>query len=366
MYRLKRIYFIIFVVYLSLIIGGTYRSNIYSFQSDCKNNTNEDLSVLNIYTWSNFIDPEIFSDFEKEYHTKIHVDFYDDEEVMFSLVQSQPGLYDIIFPSDSLTDVMIKSNLLLKLQMKNIPNMRNLKEKFRIVTNEKWNGYSVPVDWGVTGIVYNTKYVKEPVESWNIFWNKNYMGRMAILNNGYDVMTIGQKRLGYSLNPENPEIMDESLKMLKTLKPLLQEEGFMSYNKIIEKMKDETLWIAQCYNGDAALITEENNRIRFVLPEEGTGFWMDNIAVPVGAKNKQLAEKFINFMLCPEISAKHTNYCYYANCNKKAARFVNKEILRNPYIYINKRKIENLELYKILNPEVQKKFNECWAKLQNF
>lgn len=354
------------MAYLILIAHSPYGSNAGSFHSNCKNTSNKDLSVLNIYTWSDFIDPEIFSDFEKEYDIKTHIDFYDDEEVMFSLVQSQPGLYDIVFPSDSLTDVMIKSNLLSKLQMKNIPNIRNLKEKFRIITNEKWKGYSLPIDWGVTGIVYNKEYVKEPVESWSIFWNKNYAGRMAILNNGYDVMTIGQKRLGYSLNPESPEVMDESLKILKTLKPLLQEEGFMSYTKIIEKMKDETLWIAQCYNGDAALITEENKRIRFVLPKEGTGFWTDNIAIPIGSKNRRLAEKFINFMLRPEIGAKHTNYSYYANCNKKAAKFVNKEVLGNRYIYINKREIESLEFYKTLNPDVQKKFNECWAKLQNY
>lgn len=318
---------------------------------------------LNVYTWVNYIDPEIFSDFGKEFQVKVHVDFYDDEEAMFSLVQSQPERYDVIFPSDSLTDVMIKSKLLSKLDMHQIPNKKNLKARFRTISNRKWRRYSVPIDWGVTGIAYNTKYVKDPVDSWGIFWDKRYRDRMALSNNMYDVMTVGLKRLGYSLKPTNPKDADESLKILKALKPLLLKEGFISYNKIDEGLISEVLWIAQCYNGDAAFVNERNNAIKFILPKEGTGFWTDNIAVTIGAKHKRLAEKFINFMLRPEISGKHTNYSYYANCNKKARVFVNKELLKNPYIYINEKTIDTLEVYEILNSNVQKKFNECWAEL---
>ena len=90
------------------------------------------------------------------------------------------------------------------------------------------------------------------------------------------------------------------------------------------------------------------------------------MAIPVGAKHKKLAEHFINFMLRPEISARHTNFCNFANCNKKAGLFVQKEILSNPYVYISKKGIDKLELYEILNPDVQKKFNECWAELVKY
>ena len=346
-------------------IYSAYASDIVASQSKI-DNTNEDKSVLNVYTWVDYIDPEIFFDFEKEFHVKVHIDFYDDEELMFSTIQSGSGRYDVIFPSDSLTDVMIKSGLLSKLNMRRIPNVRYLRDKFRVITKRKWMGYSIPIDWGITGIAYNKKYVKESVDSWDIFWKTKYKDKMALLNNSYDVMTVGQKRLGYSLNPANPTDIIESLKVLKVLNPLLQEEGFMPYSKIMGRLISEELWIAQCYNGDAALVNEENDAIKFVVPKEGTGFWMDNMAVPVGAKHKQLAENFINFMLRPEISARHTNFCYFANCNKKAGLFVKKEILSNSYIYINKKEIDKLEMYEILNPEVQKKFNECWAELLKY
>ncbi len=140
----------------------------------------------------------------------------------------------------------------------------------------------------------------------------------------------------------------------------------MAYNKIKEKLKSEELWIAQCYNGDAAFLVEENSNMNFVIPKEGTSFWIDTVAIPIGAKNKRLAEEFINFILRPEISARHTNYSYYASCNKKTGLFVKKEILRNPYVYIDKKEIDRLELYEILNPDVQKKFNECWAELVKY
>ena len=360
----NRAYLIIFIAWLGFIYS-IYASDTVTSQSNSYN-TNENEPVLNIYTWVDFLDPEIVLDFEKEFHVKVHIDFYDDEEVMFSTIQSESGRYDVIFPSDSLTDVMLKSGLLSKLKMRLIPNIRYLRDKFRVITNRKWLGYSIPIDWGVTCIAYNTKYVKESVDSWNIFWKTKYKDKMALLNNSYDVMTVGQKRLGYSLNPANPADIIETLKVLKALKPLLQEEGFMPYSKIMERLKTEELWIAQCYNGDAALVNEENDAIKFVVPKEGTGFWMDNIAVPVGAKHKQLAENFINFMLRPEISARHTNFCYFANCNKKAGLYVKKEILNNPFIYLSKKEIERMELYEILNPDVQRKFNECWAELVKY
>lgn len=356
-------FFAILIVLFLLTTGNLSGLCADAVQSEGVNNSNCELPVLNMYTWVEYIDPAILSDFEKEFHVKVHVDFYDDEEVMFSSVQSQPERYDVIFPSDSLTDVMIKSSLLSKLEIHCIPNVRNLREKFRVITSRKWKGYSIPLDWGVTGIAYNTKYVKEAVDSWCIFWEKRYAGKMALLNNSYDVMTIGQKRLAESLNPINPEVIERAFRLLKESKPLLQEEGFLSYTKIMERMKNETLWIAQCYNGDAALIKEENPAVKFIIPKEGSGLWMDNIAIPAGAKNKRLAEKFINFMLRPEISAGHTNFCYYANCNKKAGVFVNKEVLNNKDIHINKRELERLELYEILSPNVQNKFNECWAEL---
>ena len=198
-------------------------------------------------------------DFEKEFHVKVHVDYYDDEELMFSTIQSEPSRYDVIFPSDSLTDVMLKSGLLSKLNMRHIPNIRHLRDKFRVITKRKWMGCSIPIDWGVTGIAYNTKYVTESVDSWDIFWRTKYKGKMALLNNSYDVMSVGQKRLGYSLNPTNPSDIIESMKVLKALKPLLQEEGFMPYSKIMERLKTGELWVSQCYNGDAAVVNEEND-----------------------------------------------------------------------------------------------------------
>ncbi|MBI5307284.1 MAG: spermidine/putrescine ABC transporter substrate-binding protein [Planctomycetes bacterium] len=327
------------------------------------NNSNCELPVLNMYTWVEYIDPAIFSDFEKEFHVKVNIGFYSLEDEMFSSIQSEPGRYDIVFPSESSMDVMIKSKLLSKFDTRRIPNARNLKAKFRTIINRKWKGYCVPIDWGVTGIAYNTKYVREPVDSWDIFWNTKYKGYTALVDDPFEVLSVGLKRLHYPLNPACPGDMNEPVKLLKELKPLLQDEGFIPYNRIREKLKSEGLWLAQCYNGDAAILNEENNQINFVIPKEGTSFWIDVVAIPFGAKNKQLAETFIDYMLRPEIGARHTNYSYYANCNKKAWRFVNKEKFKNPYVYIRRKEIDRLELYETLSPDIQKKLNEYWAEL---
>lgn len=358
MHQAQRIFFIVFI-HLAVTIGIAYSSETH--QGSAGKDVSNSPSALNVCTWVDYLDPGIVSDFEKEFHSKVYVRFYDDEEEMFSLVQSEPGKYDVVFPTDYLADLMIKTNLLLKLDLTNIPHIHNIESRFMTLINRKWKGYFVTLDWGGVGIAYNTKYVKEPVESWRIFWDMKYKGRIALLNNGNEVMSIGQKILGYPLNPTEPKVMEESLTVLLELKPLLQEEGFLPYNRIREKLIREELWVAQCYNADTAIANEENSAIKFVIPKEGTGYWVEGIAVPVGVKNKPLAEAFINFMLRPEISARHTNFSHYANCNKKSWAFIDKNIIRNPYIYMNVP--GKFEVYEVLNPNVQQKFNECWATL---
>ncbi|HHT9136195.1 MAG TPA: ABC transporter substrate-binding protein [Candidatus Wunengus sp. YC60] len=361
--KTKRVAYVLFIVTLGFIVQNIFELETGVLLSDTSKNTTYNSPILNVYTWVDYLDPEIVSDFEKEFHVKVHVDYYDDEDIMFSLVQSRPERYDIIFPTDYMVDLMMRSNLLSKLDMRHVPNQKNIKAKFRTLINKKWKGYCVTIDCGGVGIAYNTKYVKCNVDSWGIFWDAKYKGRMALVSNGYEVMSVGQKLLGYPLNPTNPKDMDDALKLLKNLKPLLQGEGFMSYDKIRERLLSEELWLAECYNADAAFVNQENNAVKFVIPKEGTGYWVETIAVPVGARNKRLAEEFINFMLRPENGARHTNYSHYANCNKKAWVFVNKETLRNPYVYINRKTMAKLEVFEILNPDVQKKYNECWASL---
>ena len=360
--KTKRVIYVLFIVTLGFIAQNLLGLEQRAFSSGKSKNTGDSVPTLNVYTWVDYLDPEIVSDFEKEFHVKVHVDFYDLEDAMYSLVQSEPGRYDLVFPSEGSMDEMIKSKLLLKFDEPDIPNLRNLHARFRTIIN-KWKGYCVPIDWGVTGIAYNAKYVKDTVDSWRIFWDVKYKGHTALVNDPYEVMSVGLKLLGYQLNPQNPNELDATLKILKKLKPLLHNECFIAYNEIREKLRNETLWIAQCYNGDAAILNDEDNDIKFVVPKEGTSFWIDFVAIPVGARNKRRAESFINFMLRPEISALQANYSYYASCNKKAWRYVKKDILKNPYIFIDKRTINKLEFYKILQPDVQRKFNECWAEL---
>ena len=168
MYKIKKSVSIITVIVLGFILQNIFDWNIGELQAKKQKDKNASSSVLNVYTWVEYIDPEIFSDFEKEFHVKVHVDYYDLEDEMFSLVQSKPGMYDLIFPSESSMDIMINSHLLLKLDKRRIPNKKNLKARFRTIINRKWEGYCIPIDWGVTGIAYNTKYVKETADTWCI------------------------------------------------------------------------------------------------------------------------------------------------------------------------------------------------------
>ena len=148
MYKTKKFIYIFFIIVLGFIIQNLFGLKIGELQSGTGKKAVDSAPILNVYTWVDYLDPEIITDFEKEFHVKVHVDFYDDEDVMFSLVQSQPGRYDVIFPTDYMVDLMKKTNLLLKLDVHQIPNMKNIKSRFRTLINRKWKGYYATLDWG--------------------------------------------------------------------------------------------------------------------------------------------------------------------------------------------------------------------------
>ena len=155
--KTKRVVYALFIVALGFIAQNLLGLEQKAFSSGKSKNSGNSVPTLNVYTWVDYLDPEIVSDFEKEFHVKVHVDFYDLEDAMYSLVQSEPGRYDLVFPSESSMDEMIKSKLLLKFDEPDIPNLRNLHARFRTIIN-KWKGYCVPIDWGlqVLHIMQNT------------------------------------------------------------------------------------------------------------------------------------------------------------------------------------------------------------------
>lgn len=146
MYSVKCVPVLIFILWLGFCFGNVCSPDKNTNQPGTRGAVHARKTLLNVYTWVDYLDTGIISDFEKEFNVKVHVDVYDDEEEMFSSIQSDPGQYDVVFPTDYMADLMMKTNLLLKLDLSRIPNMRNIESRFKTLINKKWRGYFVTLD----------------------------------------------------------------------------------------------------------------------------------------------------------------------------------------------------------------------------
>ena len=232
--------------------------------------------VLNVYNWADYLAPKNIESFEKRFGVKINIETFDDEETMISTLQSNPEKHDLIITSDLVVRGLIKSRLLETLDLKNIPNLKNIDSQFVNLDHDRGNQHSIPYLWGTTGIAYNSKYTEEPVDSWSIFWNPKYKGKMSMLINQYDVITVGLKSLGYSLSTVNPAELEEAGKKLKEQRPLLR--GYEDLTTGGRSLDSEELWVVQRYS--SAALEAKNENIKYVIPKEGAYLWMDNFCIP--------------------------------------------------------------------------------------
>ncbi len=317
-------------------------------------------SELMLYNWEDYLAPDLLENFEAEFGITVVEENFDDEEVAFSAVQSNPSRYDVIVASDDLVRDMSALRLLAKIDQGRVPNLANIAEDFR---NQPWdpgNQYSVPYTWGSTGVIYNTDLVDGEVDSWWVLWDAELSGHVAMLNNPSVVIGTTLKALGYPLNTTEAGALAQAEQKLVEQRPLLQ--GYLDPIEIMELVESGDLWAAQLYNGDAILAMEENEQLAFVIPKEGSDVWVDNLVIPRDAQHKDAAETFMNYILRPDVQAAVANYNAYATPNSVAIEqgLIDEELLSDPAVYPD---LEGLEWWQDLGAFAGL-WNEVWANVQ--
>jgi len=281
--------------------------------------------------------------FEKEFGVKVVYDNYSSNEELLAKLQTGAANYDLIFPSDYMVGIMAKQGLLMPLDLKNIPNFKNVEARFKNLPFDPGNKYSIPYFWGTTGIGYNAEKVSEKVDSWNILWNEKYSGRISMLDDMRGIANAALKLLGYSINTTDPKQINEAKQLLLKQKPLIKAYASDTY---IDFLVSGDIWLSQAYSGDVFQVIKENKAVKYAIPKEGTDMWVDNMCIPKGARNKYTAEVFISYILRPDVSADICNYTWYANPNEAARKLIKPEILNNPSIYPPKEILDKCEFQK--------------------
>ena len=298
--------------------------------------------VLNLYNWSDYVNPKTtIPNFEKQTGIKVTQDFYADNEALLAKLQAGGTGYDVIVPSDYMVDVMIKSDIITKLDKSKIPNFDNVGEAFKGLPFDPNNDYSMPYQWGTTGILYNKKELGE-ITSWDAMWDPEYKGEIAMMTDVRETMGAALKRLGYSLNTTDSDRLEEAKQSLLKQKPLLR--GYFASFEVRPLVQNGDIVLGHVYSGDAFVAIANNKDLDYAIPEEGATRWTDTMAIPMGASHVENAYKFINYILSAEAGASLTNYTYYGSPNEAARPMIKKEILDDPRIYPPPGVFERLEV----------------------
>ncbi|HZB04213.1 MAG TPA: spermidine/putrescine ABC transporter substrate-binding protein [Actinomycetota bacterium] len=318
---------------------------------------------LVIYNWAAYLNPDNVKAFEAEYGVTVHAeDFYESNEEMLTRIQAGASGYDLVAPTGYMVQIMKDEGLLLELDHSRIPNMANVDPQFTGLSFDPEMRYHMPKDWGTTGFGYLSKFVKEEMTSWAQFFDlgPTYSGKYTVLDSAPEVIGAGLKRLGHSYNTPNPDEVDEALALLVDLKPHIASITSSQYRQLMGRADT---YVALGWNGDFFYVAEDQPSVRYVIPDEGTEFWVDTWAIPASAPHPNLAQEFINWILTPERQGVESSYTYYASCVTGAQEHTDDAVADDANIYPPSEVVERLEANNG-DPEVLDLRNEAWRRFQ--
>lgn len=318
---------------------------------------------LIFYDWDGDMPQSVLDAFESEYNVRVtYLAYESQEEAIENLGEGL--VYDVIVMESRFIPSLVDQGLLASLDRQNIPNLKNISANFRELAYDPDNRYSVPYNWGTTGLVVRSDLVAAPISSWNSLWDPQYAGRVGIWK-GQPRETIGLtlKALGYSANSENQVELEEALEYLMQLKShALIIEDYNSYTSaymLVEGQAVMTVGFAY----DVLEGSRLNGSITYVLPQEGALLWGDNFIVPSNSQDQYTAELFIDFLMRPEINAEIANQNLYATPNEAAFPYIQPELLNNPVIFPSAESLRNSEVILPLSGRGQEIYDDVWDRL---
>ena len=324
---------------------------------------------LTIFIWSDYIDPAVVADFEKEAGIKVRLDYYEsNEEMMAKLQGGGARQYDLIFPSTYFVPALKHQKLIQPLDHKRLPGLANLDPEFsKMLEEDPRHEFTVPYQWGTSGMVVRGEEAGE--DSWGLlFQPRAGSGKFIFFDTARDAIGSALKYLGYSLNSVNPKEIEEAMNLLLAAKARPEFFGFDSGVGGLNKVISGLAAAAQVYSGDVLQAQEEeeeeNANIHLVLPREGFEVWTDLMALPAQAPNPEGAHAFIDYLLRPENGARVATYNRYATPNAAARAFISPEDLANPALYPPAELLEKAEYMKDLGPN-NRLYDEAWVVIKS-
>ena len=329
---------------------------------------------LYVYNWGEYIDEDVIDQFEEETGIKVIYDMFETNEDMYPVIEAGGVNYDVVCPSDYMIQKMRENDLLAEINFDNVPNLKEIDPAYMEMSKsfDPENKYSVPYTWGTVGILYNTKMLEElgvdAPKKWSDLWDERLEGEILMQDSVRDAFMVALKKDGHSMNSTDKTELQQAKQDLIDQKPLVQ-----AY--VIDQVRDKMIGgesaIGVIYSGEMLYIQNEvkdlglDYDLEYVIPEEGTNLWIDSWVIPKNAKNKENAEKWIDFLCRPEIAKQNFEYITYSTPNKGAFDLLDEEIQNNKAVFPDIDSLKNSEVYEYLGDEADTMYNDLWKEVKS-
>lgn len=347
------------------VVGGTVGASLSQQHKSAAAVEKYGSNVLKLYLPGEYLGENVISDFEKQYGVRVIVENFDSNEMMYTKLMAGDR-YDVIIPSDYMIERLMNEDFLQPLDKSMIPNMENMSDAVLGMSYDPDNTYSIPYFWGSVGLVYNHESVDPAViesEGWEVLRNTDYAGHIYIYDSERDSFMMAFKALGYSMNTEDPNEINDAyewlLQMNNTMSPVYVTD------EVIDGMMNGYKDIAVVYSGDAAVVLDENEDMSFYMPSQGTNIWCDAMVIPQNAENPKLAHEFINYMLTYEAAFDNTETVGYTSPNAEVFEEMtsSEDLYADNAAYLPRSGYDKDEMFHD-NQTLMRELSKLWIKVK--
>ena len=297
--------------------GDTAGSGSTGSAGNNSSGTNTGKRVVNVCSWGEYIDTSLIDEFEEKTGIEVNYQTAESNEALYSTLALGGANYDVIVPSDYMISQLIEEGMLQELDYSKIPYFEKIYPRFRNLSYDPENLYTVPYTWGTLGIIYNTTMVDEPITSWSSMFDEKYADNVVMIRNSRDALGIALYYLGYSVNTTDESEIREAYQLLADANAKGVYQAFYM-DEIFQAMERGNAAITAYYAGDYLTMLENNPDLAYVVPEEGSNWFVDAMCVLKNAQHKEEAEEWINFIASTESSLANMDYIWYASPNAEA------------------------------------------------
>lgn len=334
--------------------------------------SNQSERVVNVCSWGEYIDESLIDEFEMQTGITVNYQTTDSNETLYSLLKSGAGDYDVIVPSDYMIARLIKEDMLAELDYDKIPNYTLIDSAYKNLSYDPEGKYTVPYTWGTLGIIYNETMVDETITSWDTMFDEKYAGQVLMIRNSRDALAAALLDLGYDLNTTDESQIREAWQLLADAKQKGVYQAFVM-DEVYGKMEGGNAAIAMYYAGDYLTMLENNEDLRFVVPEEGSNWFVDAMCMLKTAQHKEEAMEWINFIASTQSNLANMDFIWYASPNKDALEeypdyyfeTYGEELDMELYeiMAVPPEILERCTLYENLSEDILKLYNTLWTEL---